>query len=56
MRENVTYNKFYEKFSEFESAVRDFFTEKIPVLTDKLKARINDKFQVLELNPVQLSS
>lgn len=56
MRENVTYNKFYEKFAEFELAVRDFFTEKIPVLMDKLKARINDKFQVMELNPVQLSS
>ena len=30
MRENVTYNKYYKHFSEFESAIRLFFTEKIP--------------------------
>jgi transposase len=56
MREVVTYNKFYDKFTEFEKGVRKFFTEKIPNLLDKLKIRINDKFQLIKLNPVQLSA
>lgn len=55
MREEVTYNKFYEKFVEFETNVRWFFKEKIPLITEKLYSRINDKFQKIELNPVQLS-
>ena len=55
MREEVTYNKFYEKFTEFKSNVRSFFKEKIPLMKEMLKLRINDKFQKIELNPVQLS-
>lgn len=47
MREIVTYNKFYEKFSEFESAIRDFFIKKIPTSIEQLKIRINDKFQTI---------
>ncbi len=53
MRETVTYNKFYDKFTEFELEVRKFFKDKIPILRDKLKTRINDTFQVPELNPVR---
>lgn len=56
MREIVTYNKFYEKFSEFASAIKDFFTEKIPTSIEQLKIRINDKFQTMELNPIHLSA
>lgn len=56
MREYVTYNKYYEKLADFQSAVRDFFTEKIPTLIDKLKVRITDIFQTIELNPVQVST
>lgn len=55
MREAVVYNKFYEKFAEFAQEIRKFFTEKISGLTEKLKARINDNFQVMEFNPVQIS-
>jgi transposase len=55
MRETVVYNKFYERFAEFAQKIREFFTEKIPRLTEKLKARINDNFQTMELNPIQLS-
>ena len=56
MREIVTYNKFYEKFSEFASAIKCFFTEKIPTSIEQLKKRINDKFQTMELNPIHLST
>ncbi len=54
MKETVTYNKFYDTFTEFELEVRKFFKDKIPILRDKLKTRINDTFQVPELNPVRL--
>lgn len=56
MREVVTYNKYYEKLADFERAIRHFFTEGILILKDKLKARITDVFQTIELNPVQLSA
>lgn len=56
MREVVTYNKYYEKFTDFERAIREFFTEKIPILRDELKERITDVFQTIELNPIQLST
>ncbi|WP_220017729.1 hypothetical protein [Candidatus Rhabdochlamydia oedothoracis] len=30
-------------------------TEEIPKITDILKCRINDKFQVVDLNPIKLA-
>ncbi len=54
MREAVTYNKFYNTFTDFKLEIRGFFKDKIPILKDTLKTRINDTFQVPELNPVRL--
>ncbi len=54
MREAVTYNKFYDTVTDFECEVRKFFKDKIPILRDTLKIRINDTFQVPELNSVRI--
>lgn len=53
LRENELYNKYYEDWNDFCLAVRGFFTEKIPRMTQKLSTRINDHFQVINLNPVK---
>ena len=55
MREAKVYNRCYENFAEFTEAIREFFWEEIPKKTDMLKQRINDKFQQIELNPIQLA-
>lgn len=55
MREQVTYNRIYSKFSDFTEGIRDFFTTGVVKLKDRLKSRINDKFQVIQLNPLQTS-
>ncbi|WP_256439920.1 MULTISPECIES: hypothetical protein [Candidatus Rhabdochlamydia] len=39
----------------FFQAIRGFFLEEIPKITDILKCRINDKFQVVDLNPIKLA-
>ncbi len=54
MREAVTYNKFYNTFTDFKLEIRSFFKDKIPILKDTLKTRMNDTFQVPEVNPVRL--
>jgi len=56
MREKKTYNKCYENFKVFTTAIHDFFFEDIPKTTDLLKKRINDNFQTIELNSVRLAS
>jgi transposase len=56
MRERITYNKYYETFSEFSTAVRHFFKDKIAQIPDILKARLNDVFEAIRHNPVSLSS
>jgi len=55
MRECTTYNKMYSKFSDFTEKIRDFFITGVINLKDMLKKRINDKFQKIELNPLQTS-
>jgi len=55
LRENTVYNRYYETSVTFFQAIRGFFLEKIPKLTDVLKCRINDKFQVIGLNPIKLA-
>jgi transposase len=55
MRERKTYNKCYEDFAEFAAAVRSFFFEEIPKLGRVLKERINDNFQLIELNSIRLA-
>jgi len=55
LRENTVYNRYYETSVTFFQAIRGFFLEGIPKLTDILKYRINDKFQVIDLNPIRLA-
>ncbi len=56
MREHVTYNKVYPKFADFTEAIRYFFGDTVHRIQDVLRARINDNFEVIRHNPVQLSS
>lgn len=52
MRECKTYNKCYDSFDSFANAIRSFFKE-IPKLTHILKKRINDNFQLIQINHIQ---
>jgi len=45
LHEQVTYNRYYEKFSEFSEAVRNFF-KTIGRKKNILRSRITDNFQV----------
>lgn len=56
MRERKTYNKWYENFAEFKSAIRQFFFEDILKMGKILKKRINDDFQLIELNSIRLGN
>lgn len=56
MREKKTYNKCYENFAEFRVAIRQFFFEDIPKMGTVLKKRINDNFQLIELNSIRLAT
>lgn len=55
MHENVTYNKYYLKFSDFTEAIRNFFGS-IPKLYDQLIDRITDNFSMVKFNPITNSS
>lgn len=46
MHEQVTYNRYYEKFKDFTEAVLGFF-ENIDRYSSIIKSRINDNFQAL---------
>ena len=46
MHEQITYNRYYEKFCEFKSALVDFF-ENIGKYREIISSRINDNFQKL---------
>jgi len=54
LKEKTVYNRYHSSSLEFFAVVRDFFTEKIPKMLDELKSRVNDNFQMIELNPVNL--
>jgi transposase len=56
MRERVTYNKYYPVFADFKDKVHEFFDTTIHEIEHVLKARINDNFEVVRHNSVQLSS
>ena len=51
MRENTTYNRCYETFSDFTKAIRRFF-EGVSKMEEILNKRINDNFQTIELNSI----
>lgn len=55
MHENVTYNKYYLKFTDFTEAIRNFFGS-IPKLYDQLIDRITDNFSMIKFNPITNSS
>jgi transposase len=55
LREHICYNRYYENFSEFGIAVRHFLFEKIPKMKTLLKKRINDIFQNININPLNLA-
>lgn len=44
MREQVTYNQYYEKFADFKNSVLSFF-ENIDRYRDTIKTRLTDSFQ-----------
>jgi|GEM_PF-4538479 len=44
-----------KRIKEFFESVRHFLIEKIPWMIDDLKLRINDKFQIIKINPINLS-
>lgn len=54
LREATQYNHYYPSCKEFFEVVRNFFTEKVPQMVCSLKSRINDNFQVIKLNPINL--
>jgi transposase len=54
MRESLCYNQYYEKYVDFQQAVRGFFDETIHQISPVLKSRINDNFQIITHNTVQL--
>jgi len=56
MRERKTYNKCYESFAQFSTAIRSFFFEEIPKIAGILKERINDNFQRIVLNSLRLAA
>ena len=56
LREKKTYNKCYEKFVNFKTAIRSFFIEDIPKMKDELARRINDNFQRIQLNTITIAS
>ena len=55
MRETKLYNRYYESSVDFFREIRDFFKHDVPNMTQKLSQRINDKFQVIKLDPIKLA-
>jgi transposase len=55
MRECTLYNRYYPSCTACFAKIRGFFTEEIPKIKNTLMSRINDKFQVIKLNPVNLA-
>jgi transposase len=56
MREFNTYNRCYDKFEDFSTAICKFFFEDIPKIVGVLEKRINDKFQRIVLNSVVIAA
>lgn len=54
-RETTLYNRFFETCSDFFTAVRGFFADKVHRIRGFLRRRINDNFQIIKLNPVKLA-
>lgn len=55
MRETKIYNRYYESCVTFFKEIRTFFAEEVSQMDDVLYRRINDNFQVVEINPINLA-
>lgn len=55
MRETTLYNRYYSSSISCFKEIRKFFSRKLREMMDTLKLRINDKFQVVRLNPINLA-
>ena len=53
-REITLYNQFFETCWDFFAAVRRFFADRVHKIRGLLRRRINDNFQIIELNPIKL--
>ena len=53
MNEQVRNNRFFTSAKEFKEIIRDFFRVKIPKITQTLRSRITDNFQII--NPASSS-
>ena len=54
-RETTLYNRYFETCWDFFAAVRGFFAETVHKIRGLLRRRINDNFQIIELNPIKLA-
>ncbi len=54
MREHVTYNKYYPNLKEFKDKIHEFFNSTVHEIKGILKSRINDKFEVVRHNQIQI--
>ena len=54
-REVTLYNRYFASCWDFFAEVRSFFADKVYRLRGLLKQRINDNFQIIQLNPVKLA-
>ncbi|MGH7249680.1 MAG: IS630 family transposase [Minisyncoccia bacterium] len=54
-RETTLYNRYYQNCLECFRAMREFFTEKISILTHVLESRITDRFETIRLNPIVIN-
>jgi transposase len=54
-RETTLYNRYFETCWDFFVAIRSFFGNKVHKIRSLLKRRINDHFQTMKLNPIQLA-
>jgi len=54
-REVTLYNRYFSTCWDFFAEVRGFFADKVHRLRRMLRQRINDNFQIIQLNPIELA-
>ena len=53
MRETKLYNRYYASVVDFFHEIRSFFSDDVPKKARTWTSRLNDKFQMIELNPIR---
>lgn len=53
MREAKTYNRYYESSVDFFREIRNFFSDQLPMEIRRFRRRLNDNFQVIDLDPIR---